>query len=256
MQIMQPGWTRKMQGLLVRVGIDVVFGGWNAPVDPVTGRFVYVPIPEKGEPLPGLDRRYDEVTPALISFCSDCKVDLDRDLKFPQKLLDCSMHLDPDFEYLTYGDRSQRGSPIHNLQKGDFIIFYAGLKPITTTNISGNLYYAIIGYYQIDKILNARAIEHNNLNCNAHTRRMQKDDTDIIVFGQRDKSGRLKHCILIGEFRNKAYRVNKELLDAWGDISVKDGFIQRSGNLPFFNDPEKFLSWFFKHDITFLESNN
>jgi hypothetical protein len=35
-----------MKGVLVRIGIDSTCGGWNAPLDPRTGRFAYVPIPE------------------------------------------------------------------------------------------------------------------------------------------------------------------------------------------------------------------
>ena len=35
-----------MRGLLIRVGIDQAYGGWNAPIDPMTGEFVYVPIPD------------------------------------------------------------------------------------------------------------------------------------------------------------------------------------------------------------------
>ena len=35
-----------MNALLVRIGVDQAYGGWNAPVD-AEGRFVYVPIPEK-----------------------------------------------------------------------------------------------------------------------------------------------------------------------------------------------------------------
>lgn len=35
-----------MKALLVRIGVDQSYGGWNAPVD-AEGNFVYVPIPEK-----------------------------------------------------------------------------------------------------------------------------------------------------------------------------------------------------------------
>ena len=35
-----------MKGILVRVGIDSSYGHWNAPVDPNTLNYVYVPIPE------------------------------------------------------------------------------------------------------------------------------------------------------------------------------------------------------------------
>ena len=44
---MQVEWTAitDMKALLVRIGVDKSYGGWNSPVD-AEGRFVYVPIPE------------------------------------------------------------------------------------------------------------------------------------------------------------------------------------------------------------------
>jgi hypothetical protein len=35
-----------MRATLVRIGIDQAYGAWNAPMDPETNDFVYVPIPE------------------------------------------------------------------------------------------------------------------------------------------------------------------------------------------------------------------
>lgn len=66
-----------MNALLVRIGVDQEYGGWNAPVD-AAGHFVYVPIPEKqGTPYhAGLERRYGEVLPALHRFCAGRDCDL------------------------------------------------------------------------------------------------------------------------------------------------------------------------------------
>ena len=33
-----------MRAYLVRVGVDQAFGAWNAPIDPRTNEFVYVPV--------------------------------------------------------------------------------------------------------------------------------------------------------------------------------------------------------------------
>src|SRR5262245_49701223 len=101
-----------MKALLVRIGVDQTYGGWNAPVN-AAGEFVYVPIPENSDKLfhPGLERRYGEVLPALYGFCRDHGCDLWEDLKFPWELQKFPMHLDPDFEHLTYGDvGSRRGA--------------------------------------------------------------------------------------------------------------------------------------------------
>ena len=62
--------TELMKGLLVRIGVDQAYGRWNAPVDPVSGRFVYVPIPEGAGTQfhPRLARRGGEFLPALEGF--------------------------------------------------------------------------------------------------------------------------------------------------------------------------------------------
>src|SRR3954468_20631761 len=51
-----------MRGILVRVGTDQAFGGWNAPVDPGSGEFAYVPIPD-GTQRRGLETSYSQVSP-------------------------------------------------------------------------------------------------------------------------------------------------------------------------------------------------
>ena len=56
-----------MRGVLVRVGIDQAFGGWNAPVDPDTHEFVYVPIPDR-DLRPNVATRYATVADALDTF--------------------------------------------------------------------------------------------------------------------------------------------------------------------------------------------
>jgi hypothetical protein len=110
-----------MRGILVRVGIDLKAGGWNAPVDPESGAFVFVPIPEDEDKVRhGLSRLYDEVIPAVNTF----------HVHLPERLLGRPMHLDPDFNQLTYGDIHPRNIPLLDLDQGDFIAFYAGMRSI------------------------------------------------------------------------------------------------------------------------------
>ena len=61
-----------MRAALVRVGIDQAYGAWNAPVDPKSGEFVYVPIPEGANTRvrPALATTYDTVEPVLRAFAS------------------------------------------------------------------------------------------------------------------------------------------------------------------------------------------
>jgi hypothetical protein len=60
----------------------------------------------------------------------------------------------------------------------------------------------------------------------------------------------------IGEFRDRAYRVRNELESAWGGLSVKDGYIQRSAVPPAFLAPQLFYEWFIEQDVKLLRRNN
>ena len=98
-----------MRAILVRVGVDQAYGGWNAPSDPKSKQFVYVPIPEKaGTPFqPGLERPYAGILPALRNFSELHGLSVD-DFGFTSTLFGLVIHLDPDFEHLTYGDNGER----------------------------------------------------------------------------------------------------------------------------------------------------
>lgn len=253
-----------MKALLVRVGIDLSkkSGGWNAPVNPDTGKFAYVPIIEdeskgKKKIRYGYETSYDQFKVA----CQNLDVEL------PEKLYDKCAHLDPDFSNLTYGDERDRGEPLWKLENGDILAFYAGLFP--TKPCEQKLIYAMIGLYVVDKVIPAEEIPEEDWHRNAHTRR-NPDKTDIVVFAKPGLSGRLERCIPIGECRGKfddirgeidknstkAYRVTRKLLDEWGELSVQDGWIQRSGALPSFSYPERFYEWFKKQNIRLVARNN
>lgn len=246
-----------MKAVLVRVGIDCIYGGCNAPMNPNTNEFIYVPIHEndKFSFVQDGNRKFRELLPALNAFCKKSILDLYKDLNFPGNLLDKPMHLDPDFDYLTYGDvGDKRGKGIFKLKKGDLIVFYAGLKPVT--KIKDNLVYALIGLYYVDKVLLVNEVLGKDKLKNAHTRRTWTGETDIVVFAQKNISGRFDKCIPIGEFRDKAYRVKKEILEEWGGMNIKDGYIQRSVNPPFLLNPEKFIKWLEKKNVNLMNSNN
>jgi hypothetical protein len=244
-----------MKGILVRVGIDHSYGQWNAPVDPDSHRFVYVPIPENQKFHPGMEKPYRELMPDLNVFCSNQGCDLDRDLKFPTGLLEGNMHLDPDFQNLTYGDwGDRRGTEISQLKEGDFLAFYAGLKPIK--KCEHKLIYALIGFYTVEEIVPIYNVPKNRWNENAHTRRSNHNKAEIIVRAKKGLSGRLEKYISIGEWRDRAYRVRRDLLDAWGGLSVKDGYIQRSAVPPSFLHAKRFYEWFLKQKAVLVQKNN
>jgi Nucleotide modification associated domain 3 len=245
-----------MKGLLVRIGIDQTYGGWNAPVD-AGGRFVYVPIPEKPGTRfhPGLERRYREVLPALHRFCEEHDCESASGIAFPSQLPHRAMHLDPDFEYLTYGDVGRRrGARMVDMSDGDILVFYGGFRPVH--ECEQRLIYALVGLYVVQDVRPVAKVPPTRWHQNAHVRRAKPGDTDIVVRAKANVSGRFNRCIPIGEWRSGAYRVRQDVLDVWGGLSVKDGYIQRSGVPPAFSKPAKFMDWLHKQAVQLVSRNN
>ena len=239
-----------MRAVLVRVGIDQAYGHWNAPVDPDTHDFVYVPIPDSKEMEPVLATRYSSIGDALARFAKGRAIDRNA-CALPPELVAQNMHLDPDFKWLTYGNNANtRGSIINELAVDDLAVFYAGLRPCRPGGErSGKLIYALIGLYRVAEVLQASAVEKSRFNENAHTR-------DVIVRAIPGVSGRLRCCLPIGDFRARAYRVFPELLAAWGNLSCQDGYLQRSAVPPSFLNPARFLAWFEAQQPVFVQENN
>jgi hypothetical protein len=165
-----------------------------------------------------------------------------------------NMHLDPDFKHLTYGDNGERrGKEMSSLGKGDFLVFYASLKPMKPCN--QKLVYALIGFYEVEKILPSNKIPEEKLVENAHTRKISVYVGDVVVFGNPNTSGRFRNCIPIGEYRNGAYRVKKSVLEEWGELGINDGFIQRNRNPPFFLNPNQLKLWLKKKNPKIIQNN-
>ena len=236
-----------MNALLVRVAADQSGGGgsWNGPVDGQTGRFAYVAIPESAPVRPGLEKPYGALLPALAPFGAG----------LPAHLRDRHMHLDPDFGYLTYGDQGERAKQIASrLGAGDWIVFYAGLAD---SRAARSLVYALVGVYVVERIERAVDLAPERWDCNAHGRRvLDPDARDVIVHARPGVSGRLTRCIPIGHWRDRAYRVRPEVLEAWGGLSVRDGYLQRSARLPVFLDPVQFQAWFAAQRPELVAHNN
>jgi hypothetical protein len=233
--------------LLIRVAADQSPGGgsWNGPVDADSNEFAYVAIPEQTPMHPGLEKPYSGLAPTLAKF----------GVSLPGHLRTGHMHLDPDFEHLTYGDSGQKARQINNtLRPGDYAVFYAGLKDIRG---GAQLVYAIIGVLEVAEIVAAISIPPEHRDTNAHARRvLGPDAADVVVRGRPGASGRLKRCLPIGEYRERAYRVRRDLLEEWGGLTVKGGYLQRSARLPGVVDPPRFLAWLERQTPTFLRSNN
>jgi hypothetical protein len=210
-----------MKGLLVRVGADQGEGGgwWNAPVNSITREFAYVPIPETGRIRQGFATPYNLIVNGDI------------------------------------GEPGHRGAQINDkLCRGDLLVFYGSFRDV---NPNPQLVYAIVGLYVIDSVIPAVSIPASHWNENAHTRRvLSRTARDIVVTAKPKVSGRLKIYIPIGEYRNRAYRVKRALLNAWGELTVKDGFLQRSARLPAFREAAKFYEWFLGNNPSLVQKNN
>lgn len=83
-------------------------------------------------------------------------------------------HVDPDFNYLVYGDTGIRATRLRNIVSVDSFIFFH-------TSISQNDY--ITGYFQVEKILEKGHDDQEikNLPCDAKV-------DDIIIIGKREAS--------------------------------------------------------------------
>ena len=165
------------------------------------------------------------------------------------------MHLDPDFDYLTYGDEGQRAKQIQTkLGQGDLLVFYAGMRDVRSP--SSKLVYGIIGLYVVEDIVSALSVPPMHLHQNAHTRKvLAAGADDIVVRARPGVSGRLERYILIGHYHQRAYRVCPGLLDAWGGLNVKDGWLQRSARLPEFVNANTFYNWFLAQNVTLARRN-
>ena len=228
------------RAILLRVGIDQTFGKWNAPMRVSDLTYDYYPIPENAPIRPGLGVRYDDCAGRLA---------------FPEHLRGRLAHLDPDFRHLTYGDRGTKGAQIANrLKPGDLIVFYASFRDVEHPR--DDLTYALFGQYEIAAIARAIDVPEADWAKNAHTRRrLHPEARDVVVTAEPARSGRFERLVPVGERRSGAYRVRSDLLDAWGGLSARDGFLQRSGGLIFVNDPERFVSWLNARAVGRLHQN-
>lgn len=266
-----------MTGLLVRVGIDSAFGCWNAPVNTDDWSSVYVPIPEYEDHKqpPGMQTTYRDCEPALNKWTQ-------RGLRFhdgkpttlPSELSGTHTHLSPDFSCLTYGDTKKwngktcpSGIQIARLGEGDFVVFYAGLKP--TRKRHDNLEYCLIGQMFVLEVVAHSDIEKKRWHENAKTRSRRAEYKDAVVLrADPNRSGRYSRCIPIGRRRHSiskrttkpSYRAFPDLLEEWhglrGGLCGDDGFIERRGtSLPSFGDPDRFLQWLGKKNTDIHHSN-
>jgi len=108
-----------MRVALLRVGIDSGSGGIHGPLFR-DGSFDYVPIPDGF----GIDERtYGNTTSLkqrkLVEYFPESRRDA---------MANQSIHFDPEFATLTYGDPTPPKAGLRHLESGDMLIFYCGLE--------------------------------------------------------------------------------------------------------------------------------
>ncbi len=263
-----------MRAILIRVGADGTPDGgeWNAPVHRESGRFVYMPIIEDTVAFhPGCERRFDEAIDPLMQFLSDhlapdiylCgkrKRSWKRDAASKRGQ---PMHLDPDYQHLTYGDNgAKRGSELRDFKPNDLIVFYSGLKAIPTAH---DLVYALVGVYVVDEVVkSALLVESSRRGENAHTRKATMHPTDIVVRARPGVSGRCERCVPIGAKRDgdkSNYYLLPDVEAAWGGFVKADGSrwkspcLNRSATPPLLGNPEGFARWWASQNVSLVRRN-
>lgn len=147
----------------------------------------------------------------------------DRGGKFTgDRLVEWPLHYDPNFEALTYGESTSRGSYIQiirSLSEGDIVAFYTGLKGDETRYT----HRYIIGYFTVDSIIDFQGLrrsgeevkfsdlpaeEQNNLieqhSENAHAKRFEAsgeiaDNDGLVIIDGKEPGGLLDEAFRISQ---------------------------------------------------------
>lgn len=255
-----------MRAILIRVGADGTPDGgeWNAPVHRESGRFVYIPITEDTVAFhPGCERRFDEVVGPLMGFLTEHREPVFHWRRRMDAKRGQPMHLDPDYEHLTYGDNgAKRGSTLRDFKPDDLIVFYSGLRAIPSAD---DLVYALVGVYVIDEVVkSAPLVEASRRGENAHTRKATIHPADIVVRARPGVSGRCERCVPIGTKRDgdkSNYYLLPDVETAWGGLVKADGSrwkspcLNRSATPPLLGDPAGFARWWASQNVPLVRRN-
>jgi hypothetical protein len=137
-----------MKVVLLRIGIDTGSGGIHGPLF-ADGTFEYIPIPDGR----GVDERTYGNTPGthgrkLIDYFP---------VSVQDRMADQPMHVDPEFETFTYGDPTTPKAGLRNLQPGDLLVFYCGLRG---WDFAADPALYLMGYFEVERA--GRAAQFTN----------------------------------------------------------------------------------------------
>jgi len=203
-----------MKAMLLRVGIDKGTDGTLAPIFD-NGSFEYIPISE-GDRKSKEDRTYGNTVGGSGKPLSTY---------LPEEIENRTMHFDPEFDTFTYGDPTYKRRFLLKLERGDLLVFYAGLYPFQTRKYKTALY--IIGYFTVDGVIDFNSLLRSEIRqCykkypnNAHLKRSCDTGDLIIIVGNKKKSRLLDKAVLISQTKydrnGKPYQaVSKKWKNYW-----------------------------------------
>lgn len=180
-----------MKVVLLRVGVDSGSGGMQGPLF-ADGSFELIPIPD----TQGVGLTYGAV-------CGTKGVPLSE--YFPPsrraEMRQSAMHLDPEFTTFTYGDPTKPKSSLRQLNKGDLLVFYAGLEGWDHSSAPA-LY--IVGYFIVEwagcagEQLDADVMKHCGQNFHVMHEVVYQKQRERLVLVRGGSGSRLlskAHCI-------------------------------------------------------------
>jgi len=150
---------------LLGIGADSTNSEPAPPVYP-DGRFEYVPIPEKGGPDGTTETRTYGSTPlrhregSMADYLDVIRPrpgEEDGPVLSGEELAAWPLHVDPNFEALTYGETTSRGAYtalLRELDPGDGVAFYTGLR----SGEGGYRHRYVIGYFTVTEVVDCRRL--------------------------------------------------------------------------------------------------
>ncbi|MCL5099300.1 MAG: hypothetical protein M1608_17545 [Candidatus Omnitrophica bacterium] len=92
----------------------------------------------------------------------------------PPHLEEANLHLNPDFDHLTYRDQGERAKQIKvRLNRGDLNVFHAGLRNVQP---SPELFYALVGRNAVDAVVSASCMPESRWDENGMRTRARTSD--------------------------------------------------------------------------------
>lgn len=235
-----------MKALLIRVGIDLGYGGLSPIFDDYS--YEYIPIYYK-------NKREQETKEKRTYHSLKCHSEVSSENRLssiseyvPLQIRNKPVHLDPEFETFTYGDpaRTKRAALL-KLEPNDLLVFYLGGIEINKTSLQEKGVY-LFGYFTVKNVHDWNVLDENErkrlsekyLYNNAHVRSSKSQNNLVIVQGIINKSKQLKHCIKISETNikgnNPPYYASKKIKEV---LNIRDSIVR---SVPLWINSEPYLS--------------